>query len=83
LSALSLLVVRYTADGVPCRASYRLVCYVCPRDRCFHARGAALAGELAEIWVLGAGIGVMDIMLVSVSERTCEIGIRKAIAAFE
>jgi putative ABC transport system permease protein len=70
-------------DGIPEDFNIRNQADTIETASSFSKTFTILLGSIASISLFVGGIGIMNIMLVSVTERTKEIGIRKAIGAKE
>lgn len=73
---------RNRADGAPDDFRVRDMAEIAQAASSSTAALTVLLGSIAAVSLLVGGIGIMNIMLVSVTERTREIGIRLAIGAF-
>lgn len=73
---------RNRAEGAPDDFRVRDMAEIAQAASSSTAALTVLLGSIAAVSLLVGGIGIMNIMLVSVTERTREIGIRLAIGAF-
>ncbi len=73
--------VRNLQPGEPDTFEVQAIDQFIQQFRALAAGITAIAGGIVAISLLVGGIGIMNIMLVSVSERTREIGLRKAVGA--
>jgi putative ABC transport system permease protein len=73
--------IRHIKPGEPDTFRMEVVEQVLEKVRSITMVMTAVAGGIVGISLLVGGVGIMNIMLVSVSERTREIGLRKAVGA--
>lgn len=73
--------IRHIKPGDPDTFRMEVVEQILEKVRGITLVMTAVAGGIVGISLLVGGVGIMNIMLVSVSERTREIGLRKAVGA--